>query len=223
MPLSTALTNNTRGNSLADKITTTWSSCNSSTDLPKSQFRLAELEESFVLQQLLALKTNKAIGLDKIRARLLKNSAHTIALFVTKLLNLSIKTGEFPKLWQCSTIIALFESADRTNASNYRPISILPTLSKISRESCKYTVIQSSSWLPISSSQEHSLDSGRDHCVAEWSARRTRNPRSRVRVPLWPLAGFVLGRPKFKFSATLVNSQLVAFCQLGFLILLCCI
>ena len=34
--------------------------------------------------------------------------------------------------------------------------------------------------------------------------------RSWVRVPLWPLAGFVLGRPEFKFSATLVNSQLVA-------------
>ena len=47
--------------------------------------------------------------------------------------------------------------------------------------------------------------------------------RSRVRVPLWPLARFVLGRPEFKFSATLVNSQLVTFCQLGFLILLCCI
>ena len=40
--------------------------------------------------------------------------------------------------------------------------------------------------------------------------------RSRVQVPLWPLAGFVLGRPEFKFSATLVNSQLVASCQLGF-------
>ena len=54
------------GKRLADKITTTWPSCNSSTDLPKSQFQLAELEESFVLQQLLALKTNKAIGWDKI-------------------------------------------------------------------------------------------------------------------------------------------------------------
>ena len=42
--------------------------------------------------------------------------------------------------------------------------------------------------------------------------------RSWVRVPLWPLTGFVLGRPKFKSLATLVNSQLVAFCQLGFLI-----
>ena len=47
--------------------------------------------------------------------------------------------------------------------------------------------------------------------------------RSRVRVPLSPLAGFVLGRSKFKSLPTLVNSQLVASCQLGFLILLCCI
>ena len=35
--------------------------------------------------------------------------------------------------------------------------------------------------------------------------------------------GFVLGRPELKSSATLVNSQLVAFCQLALLILLCCI
>ena len=78
-----------------------------------------------------SLKTNKAIGLDKISTRLLKNSAHTIGLSVTKLLNLPIKTGKFPKLWKCSEITALFKSGDRTNASNYRPISILPTLSKI--------------------------------------------------------------------------------------------
>ena len=36
-------------------------------------------------------------------------------------------------------------------------------------------------------------------------------------VPLWPLAGFALGRPKFKSSATLVNGQLFASYQLGFL------
>ena len=44
---------------------------------------------------------------------------------------------------------------------------------------------------------------------------------SRVRVPLWPLAGFVLGCPELKSSASLANSQLVASCQLGLLILLC--
>ena len=36
-----------------------------------------------------------------------------------------------------------------------------------------------------------------------------------------PLAGFVHGSPEFKFLAMLVNSHVVAFCQLGFLILLC--
>ena len=40
--------------------------------------------------------------------------------------------------------------------------------------------------------------------------------RSRVRVPLWPFAGFGLGRPEFISSARLVNSQLVASYQLGF-------
>ena len=36
----------------------------------------------------------------------------------------------------------------------------------------------------------------------------------RVWVPLWPLAGFVLGPTEFKSSATLVKSQLIAYYQL---------
>ena len=57
--------------------------------------------------------------------------------------------------------------------------------------------------------------------VAKWPTRRTRNPAVPVLVPLWPLAGFVLGRLEFKSSATLVTSQVGASGQLGFLILLC--
>ena len=58
------------GKRLADKITTTWSNCNLVLEQPLSQFQLTELEESFVLQQLTSLKTNKAIGLDKISAKI---------------------------------------------------------------------------------------------------------------------------------------------------------
>ena len=39
-------------------------------------------------------------------------------------------------------------------------------------------------------------------------------------VPLWPLAGYFLGRPELKSSATLENSQLVATLPVGFLSLL---
>ena len=34
-------------------------------------------------------------------------------------------------MWKCSKITALFQLGERTNTSNYRPISILPTLGKI--------------------------------------------------------------------------------------------
>ena len=119
------------GRILESRIQTSDLNLNSVSKHPLFQFELTELEQSFVLEQLLLLKANKAIVLDNISARLLKNSAHTIAPSVVKLLNLSIRTGPFPKLWKCAKITALFKSGDRTNASNYRPISILPTLSKI--------------------------------------------------------------------------------------------
>ena len=61
--------------------------------------------------------------------------------------------------------------------------------------------------------------------VAEWSAHWTHNlvvlGSSRALATYW--INFVLGRPKFESLATIVNSPLVASCQLGFLILLCCI
>ena len=47
--------------------------------------------------------------------------------------------------------------------------------------------------------------------------------QSWFQVPLWPLAGFFLCCPKFKFLAMLVNSQPVASFQLEFLFLLCSI
>ena len=47
--------------------------------------------------------------------------------------------------------------------------------------------------------------------------------QSQIQVLLWPVAGFVLGRSEFKSPAMLVISQLVASCQVGFLILLCSI
>ena len=69
--------------------------------------------------------------MDNISARLLKCGAQSISHSITKLFNLSIRSGKFPGIWKCSKVSALFKSGDRTNATNYRPISILPTLSKI--------------------------------------------------------------------------------------------
>jgi len=47
------------------------------------------------------------------------------------LLNLSIRTGNFPDVLNYSKVAALFKIVDRTNASNYRPFSLCKVLEKV--------------------------------------------------------------------------------------------
>ena len=123
------------GKTLADKISSVVSIVLPTSIMSLSKtapvFNLNHVDEDTVLQHLLSLKTNKAIGLDSINARLLKYGARAICRSVTNLLNLSISSGKFFDVWKCSKVTALFKCGDRSNPTNYRPISILPTLSKI--------------------------------------------------------------------------------------------
>ena len=77
------------------------------------------------------MKTNKAIGLDRISARLLKDSPECMAPILTRLFNRSLEESTFPSIWKCGKVSALFKGGDRTNCNNYRPITVLPTISKI--------------------------------------------------------------------------------------------
>ena len=77
------------------------------------------------------LDTTKANGPDGISAWMLKETALSIAPSVTKLFNLSIQSGCFPVLWKMSNVVPVPKSNDHSNPSNYRPISLLPILSKL--------------------------------------------------------------------------------------------
>ena len=54
-----------------------------------------------------------------------------IAPSVTRLLNQSIQSGCFLVLWKVSNIVPIPKTGDKSNPSNYRPISLLSILSKI--------------------------------------------------------------------------------------------
>ena len=45
--------------------------------------------------------------------------------------NRSLQVGYFPQSWKSSHVIPVFKSGDRSNIENYRPISILPAVSKV--------------------------------------------------------------------------------------------
>ena len=54
-----------------------------------------------------------------------------IAPTVTFLVNLSLSTGSVPDEWKKARIVPLYKSGGQENMDNYRPISMLPVLSKI--------------------------------------------------------------------------------------------
>ena len=103
----------------------------SSKKFTSERFILQPISEKFILKQLRDLKVKKATGLDGIPARFLKDSAAVIAPTVTFLVNLSLSTGSVPDEWKKARVVPLCKSGGRENMDNYRPISILPVLSKI--------------------------------------------------------------------------------------------
>ena len=54
-----------------------------------------------------------------------------IAPYITKMINLGYETNTFPDCMKVTNIKALHKKNNVEDISNYRPISILPTLSKI--------------------------------------------------------------------------------------------
>ena len=78
-----------------------------------------------------SLKTKNSSGYDEINTKLLKISVNYICSPITHICNKSISTGIFPERLKFSIIKPLFKKGDRTSLSNYRPISLLTTFSKV--------------------------------------------------------------------------------------------
>ena len=77
------------------------------------------------------LQTKKAAGLDGISPRLLRAATPAIVEPLTKIINLCLSKGTFPASWKIEKVTPVFKAGDNLNISNYRPISILPVLSKL--------------------------------------------------------------------------------------------
>ena len=77
------------------------------------------------------LKPSVSCGLDNISSRLLKLCSPYISDSICDIINHVLETGIFPDDWKKAKVHPIFKSDERNIASNYRPISILPAISKI--------------------------------------------------------------------------------------------
>ena len=69
--------------------------------------------------------------MDNISGRFLKYRADILAISVTQICNLSIKLFHFPNNCKLAKVIPLYQKDSKTDPKKFRPISLLPIVSKI--------------------------------------------------------------------------------------------
>ena len=96
---------------------------------PRFWFQSVTVQD--VLKQLRKLKRKCAAGVDNLPTCYLNDTTYAITESLTFIINLSLKTGMFPKDLKMVRITPAYKSGAKDNFDNYRPISILPALSKV--------------------------------------------------------------------------------------------
>ena len=61
----------------------------------------------------------------------MRNAANKLTPSITSLVNKSLHDGTVPALWKVAHVTPLHKTDDKLLVENYRPISVLPALSKV--------------------------------------------------------------------------------------------
>ena len=149
--------------------------------------------EEEIFELLAGIDTTKSNGPDGISGKMLKSTASSITPALTKLFNLSIKLGKLPAEWKLARVNPIPKQGSKSDPSNYRPISLLPVISKLMEkhiQKCLLKHLQEHS--PISDNQwgfskgksttgalltavdnwHRSLESGNDVCAVFFDLRK---------------------------------------------------
>ena len=82
------------------------------------------ISENGVHKLLSKLNDHKAAGPDAVPPRLLRQFADIIAPALTRIFQTSLDKGAVPKEWRTASVIPIFKKGDKSNAANYRPVSL---------------------------------------------------------------------------------------------------
>ena len=95
-----------------------------------SELQIPPISVFEIFNYLTHLKQSRTRGLDGIDSRILKLSAPVITDTLTYIFNLCLEKNYFPNAFKKAKVIPIYKSGNSTDPSNYRPISIISTLSK---------------------------------------------------------------------------------------------
>ena len=97
----------------------------------KEKFSFKHTTFETVYNEIMSLNLSKASPKDSLPARIIKDNCDIFAQKVYIDFNLSINLGTYPNNMKLADVTPTYKKGGHTNKENYRPVSILPVLSKV--------------------------------------------------------------------------------------------
>ena len=89
------------------------------------------INNEIVIREIDGLKKTKSPGPDNVYPRILKECREQLSEHIAKLFQKSLDTGFVPKLWRQANVVPIFKKGDKSDKSNYRPISLTSVIGKM--------------------------------------------------------------------------------------------
>ena len=96
--------------------------------LQTNKFEFHAVTERGIEKIVKHIPSNKAPGLDRVSAGVLKDIVPAILPFIVNLTNTSFASNCFAQVWKSAEVIPNLKSGDRNDPENTRPISLLPIM-----------------------------------------------------------------------------------------------
>ena len=119
------------GRLLSEQITSPHNSKEYLDDKSKVLFRFTPVNKDRFGSLIKKLKSKSSFGYDEISNNLIKHASSSLIKPLTLIVNQVLHTGIFPRQLKLSRVKPIYKSGEQTSFCNYRPISLLPSMSKI--------------------------------------------------------------------------------------------
>ena len=122
------------------------------------EFKIVTEEE--ILNIINSLDNKSSSGWDGLSNTMVKSLKNELYIPLTLIINQMLHTGIYPNGFKIAKVIPIFKKGDPSLLTNYRPISLLPTLSKVFERANSLNCILSSSQILICVSSSMGLGQG---------------------------------------------------------------
>jgi len=96
-----------------------------------AQLSMIRFRPDTVRRELRRIQPSKATGSDMIPGRVLRQCSDDLCKPIARVFSLSFQKNTQPKLWKLASVVPVYKKNSKSDVKNYRPISLLPILSKV--------------------------------------------------------------------------------------------